>query len=235
MIGTPWLRFVYLFAVFETVLATIALIGALLRINRFLCSQTVLTRSLFAGAVAAIVLTPMPRAYLYLLAGIDFSLYDLPASALRNLVAIIIVVYAVTQFRILREKASEPRRQAGGAEQQSPVAAPLYMEAEDHYVKLVWENSVEIRRMSLADAMRAWEGKGVQIHRSYWVSFPAIEGRLRKGRNLAIRLRNGAELPVGRSFEKKMLKVFRADAASAQDIAGRSRSLQEAVLRAARD
>jgi DNA-binding LytR/AlgR family response regulator len=40
----------------------------------------------------------------------------------------------------------------------------------------------------------------MQVHRSWWVALDAIEGSLRRGSGSALRLCNGMEVPVSRTY-----------------------------------
>lgn len=87
--------------------------------------------------------------------------------------------------------------------------SPLYLEAEDHYVKHVFADRVEIRREKLSEAMSRWAGCGRQVHRSYWIKRAAISEIARDGRRIFIRLKSGAVIPVGRSHEKAVMDYKR--------------------------
>ena len=110
--------------------------------------------------------------------------------------------------------------QTSGSDDQTPVIpaatngegcrqSPIYMETDDHYVKLVFADHVGIKRSTLAKEIGPWENCGLRIHRSYWVSRDNVAGHARRGRQLRLRLNDGQILPVGRSYEKEVIALFR--------------------------
>ncbi len=97
-------------------------------------------------------------------------------------------------------------------------SVPTYIESEDHYLKIVRDCGVEFVRANLGEVATALGTFGLRCHRSYWVSRAAIERRRRQGRQLLLVLKDGTEIPVGRSYEKAVrsaLEAFAARSASA--------------------
>ncbi len=86
-------------------------------------------------------------------------------------------------------------------------SALVAVEAEDHYLRVHTEAGSALIRMKMADALSVLEGvAGFQTHRSWWVAEAAVvEARWRKGRG-ALRLRNGLEVPVSRSFAPRLAR-----------------------------
>lgn len=80
--------------------------------------------------------------------------------------------------------------------------APLYLEADDHTVKLVFADHVVLKRTKLSEAARQWASSGMRVHKSFWVNASQIQSRERSGRQLVLVLKSGHRIPVGRSFEK---------------------------------
>ena len=96
-----------------------------------------------------------------------------------------------------------------GPETDDPVKAfdgkmPYYIESEDHYLKMVYLGKVEFIRANLSEVAAGFATRGMRCHKSYWVSRSAIEKRRRHGRQLLLVLKDGTEIPVGRSFEKRV-------------------------------
>lgn len=81
---------------------------------------------------------------------------------------------------------------------------PYYIESEDHYLKMVYLGKVEFIRANLSEVAAEFASRGMRCHKSYWVSRSAIERRRRQGRQLLLVLKDGTEIPVGRSFEKQV-------------------------------
>lgn len=75
----------------------------------------------------------------------------------------------------------------------------IALEMEDHYVRAhrPGQSSLILMRMRDAEAELA-SVEGLRVHRSWWVKRDAVEGIVRDGRKLALRLRGGLEAPVAR-------------------------------------
>lgn len=74
---------------------------------------------------------------------------------------------------------------------------------QDHYVEVHTDKGSTLILMRMADAIRETEGEaGLQIHRSHWVAMDAIAGMARRDGKLTLKLKNGTQLPVSRSFVK---------------------------------
>lgn len=77
----------------------------------------------------------------------------------------------------------------------------LAIRAEDHYVRIYTDAGEGMTLLRLSDAiMMAHPVAGMQIHRSIWVADDAIKAFRRAGHAGLVRLSNGLELPVSRSF-----------------------------------
>ena len=77
--------------------------------------------------------------------------------------------------------------------------APLLLKAELHYLKVVTAEGSGLILYNLADAIDALPAdSGIQVHRSYWVAFDAIESLQRQGRQGELVLRDGERVPVSR-------------------------------------
>ena len=76
----------------------------------------------------------------------------------------------------------------------------LCLQMEDHYVRVHTATGSDLILMRLRDAVAELEGvPGLQVHRSWWVAASAVAGHLADGRRVALRLRNGLEVPVARA------------------------------------
>lgn len=77
----------------------------------------------------------------------------------------------------------------------------IWAEAQEHYVRLVTPSEARLVLHRFSDILRALPADaGVRVHRSHWVAFAAIAEAFRDGANLRLRLRNGAVVPVSRSY-----------------------------------
>lgn len=94
----------------------------------------------------------------------------------------------------------------------------LALEAEEHYTKVHTSGGKTLLLLRFSDAIAEMEPQpGLQVHRSFWVSRAAVEEVYRLGRRTAIRLRDGTEIPVSRSYR---LAVQQADFPSAPAASG---------------
>ena len=68
---------------------------------------------------------------------------------------------------------------------------------------VVTDRSRALLLLRLADAIEELEGaEGMRIHRSYWVALDAIASSRREGGKLLLKMTDGVELPVSRSYVK---------------------------------
>ena len=75
------------------------------------------------------------------------------------------------------------------------------VEAEDHYLRLHTSKGQDLILLRLADAVAELEGvEGMQVHRSWWVARDAITGARRGDGRATLTLKDGAEVPVSRTY-----------------------------------
>lgn len=79
--------------------------------------------------------------------------------------------------------------------------APLvHLEAQDHYLRVVTELGEQLVLMRLGDAVALLPPDlGLQVHRSHWVAFDAIEDVQKRNSGQDVLLKNGAVVPVSRA------------------------------------
>jgi hypothetical protein len=83
--------------------------------------------------------------------------------------------------------------------------ALLCLEVEDHYVRAHTASGSKLMLIALKDAIAELDGvEGLRVHRSWWVAKAAVTGPAIRGRNLALRLVNGLEVPVSRGAAPKV-------------------------------
>ena len=76
-----------------------------------------------------------------------------------------------------------------------------HMTMQDHYVDIRTDRGGALVLMRLADAIAEADGiDGLQIHRSHWVAVGQVAGQLRRGDRLVLKMADGTELPVSRSY-----------------------------------
>jgi DNA-binding LytR/AlgR family response regulator len=77
------------------------------------------------------------------------------------------------------------------------------VEAEDHYLRLHTSRGQDLILMRLSDAIAELEGiEGAQVHRSWWVAREAITQAVRGDGRATLTLKDGAEVPVSRTYAR---------------------------------
>jgi len=77
----------------------------------------------------------------------------------------------------------------------------LCLNTEDHYLRIHTTAGDSLILFRLKDAIAELVGaNGMQVHRSYWVSRGAVERFKKEGREMALILSNGMQVPVSGSF-----------------------------------
>jgi len=82
----------------------------------------------------------------------------------------------------------------------------LYAQAERQYVRVFLSDTILFERMTFASFLESLpSGAGVRVHRSYWISFSAVDA-LETGTDgrEQIVLKNGVRVPVSRRFGKNL-------------------------------
>ena len=79
------------------------------------------------------------------------------------------------------------------------------MQSADHYIEVHTEKGAKLLLMRLSDATQMLETfEGAQVHRSHWVNFAEIAGVIKRNRKIWLRMSDGAEIPVSRSFRPSL-------------------------------
>jgi len=79
------------------------------------------------------------------------------------------------------------------------------VEAEDHYLRLHTSKGQDLILMRLADAIAELDGiEGAQAHRSWWVARDAIVDAERGDGRATLTLKDGAHVPVSRTYARAM-------------------------------
>lgn len=122
---------------------------------------------------------------------------------------VLLVSLALTAINVLIESRREVTTAAGPSPPKFLDRLPLKLrgaevwavEAEDHYLRLHTSKGQDLILMRLADAVAELEGiEGAQVHRSWWVSRDAIAGARRGDGRATLTLKDGAEVPVSRTY-----------------------------------
>lgn len=83
----------------------------------------------------------------------------------------------------------------------------LRLQVRDHYVDVITEAGTASLLMRFADAIAELEGQaGLQVHRSHWVAADAVVAAQRLRGKLMLRTRDGAEVPVSRTYQAQVIK-----------------------------
>jgi len=81
----------------------------------------------------------------------------------------------------------------------------LSISVRDHYVDVTTSKGRTSLLMRFSDAMAETEGvDGVQVHRSHWVAWQAVQGVARAEGKLFVTLAHGGRIPVSRNHRAKL-------------------------------
>ncbi|MEM9635245.1 MAG: LytTR family DNA-binding domain-containing protein [Pseudomonadota bacterium] len=83
----------------------------------------------------------------------------------------------------------------------------LRVEAQEHYVRLIGQTESQMVLYRFNDIVSELsEDLGMQVHRSHWVAFSAIDRSEREGGRLWLKLTEGSRVPVSRKHAEKVLE-----------------------------
>lgn len=77
----------------------------------------------------------------------------------------------------------------------------LALEGKQHYVQVHTDKGSDLILYRLSDAMREMGGKGLQIHRSYWVAYDAITCVQKQSSTYKVVLTDTLSFPISRAFQ----------------------------------
>jgi DNA-binding LytR/AlgR family response regulator len=133
---------------------------------------------------------------------------------LADIVELVLIVTAISAVMITINVLATRRTGAISASAQPPKfldRLPLKLrggevwavEAEDHYLRLHTSRGQDLILMRLSDAIDELEGiEGAQVHRSWWVARDAITAAARGDGRATLTLKDGAEVPVSRTYAR---------------------------------
>lgn len=81
-----------------------------------------------------------------------------------------------------------------------PDADLIYLKMNDHYVEAVTSAGNEIILMRFADAVAELAGMGMQVHRSFWVSYRSVVRLERERHRRYVELAGAHKVPVSRTY-----------------------------------
>ncbi len=118
-----------------------------------------------------------------------------------SLVLTIINMLLETQRQALTHTGSAPPKFLERLPLKLRGAEVWAVEAEDHYLRLHTSKGQDLILMRLADAVDELDGiEGAQVHRSWWVARDAITDAKRGDGRATLTLKDGAEVPVSRTY-----------------------------------
>ncbi|MEM6680766.1 MAG: LytTR family DNA-binding domain-containing protein [Pseudomonadota bacterium] len=86
-----------------------------------------------------------------------------------------------------------------------PLTTITFLEADDHYTKIGLQTGTKQYHLRFSDAVRAIDPTiGMQVHRSYWVAFSAVERMYEKGHKAELLLTGGKRIPVSRTYRQNV-------------------------------
>lgn len=98
----------------------------------------------------------------------------------------------------------------------------LSLQMQDHYVQVRTALGTTLLLMRFRDAVAELGEAGIQVHRSWWAAFDAMEVLERDGRSARLRLRGGSTLPVSRACLPAVREAVRDSARGGFDSKARS-------------
>jgi hypothetical protein len=175
-------------------------------------------RWLLRSAATGLMVTPLVILWNWLVIG--FAVLHRPRLDLLP-VTILYVLPASAAFSVLSALIFRPRDAAAAADpatiqprllERLPLrlrGAEVYaVEAEDHYLRLHTSKGSDLILMRLSDAIAELEGlEGAQTHRSWWVAKSALTDARRWDGRATLKLKNGAEAPVSRTYARALRKA----------------------------
>ena len=76
----------------------------------------------------------------------------------------------------------------------------VYLGVSGHYLNVVTTAGSHPVLMRLSDAVAALGGRGMRVHRSYWVAFRHLTGTVRRDARTLVCVTGGEEVPVSRTY-----------------------------------
>ena len=109
------------------------------------------------------------------------------------------------------------QRAATGSEQQARLFSRLSQEPDGglvclktrgHYLDVFTTTGRHSALMRLADATSDLDALGLRVHRSHWVAHAHVAGLVRHGQSQRLRLSDGSEIPVSRTYLAAVRAAF---------------------------
>ena len=170
-----------------------------------------------AALVASVLMTLIFAPFVYLwsraMAVLGGTLDPQMPSIALNVLVPTLTVYSV--IHVVRPHLRAPEA-AAAAPEEEPLPrlfdrlevsqATVYrLSANDHLTDVATDRGLEQIRMRFADAVGEMAPMpGCHVHRSHWVPLDAVDAVQRRGGKLLVKLVNGDELPVSRTYRPRL-------------------------------
>lgn len=91
-----------------------------------------------------------------------------------------------------------------------PILGQIYrVEAQEHYVQVVSSDDTRMLLYRFSDVVKQLpDSLGLQVHRSHWVAYDAVEKLSFQGQSLKLLLKDDTQIPVSRTFKKRVESEF---------------------------
>ena len=93
-----------------------------------------------------------------------------------------------------------------------PGGEIIFLKAEGRYVEVHTTTGTNRMIARFADIVAQLEGLGIQVHRSYWVSLRYAAELIKRDTHTLVRLNDGREIPVSRTYLAVVRSTIRAAA-----------------------
>ncbi|QNM83860.1 LytTR family transcriptional regulator [Sphingomonas sabuli] len=171
------------------------------------------TRALRIAAVALLSAIPMTFVVAwtitFLRPGRVFAPHQLPSlfAAVAVIQLLIAYVLAITTPSAVGRAAPEqtaPAKFPAALLRKLPPAIGtdvIALETEDHYLRIRTPAGSALVLMRMSDAVAMIDSRlGMQVHRRWWVAYGAVDAMSSVNQRLIVRLVDGTQVPVGRTF-----------------------------------
>jgi hypothetical protein len=170
------------------------------------------THSLWLRILASSLTLAIPYSIVVALVGVyamgsHYDLIDIPGLVLTvtAISAVMIAINILAERQGVTSASSQPPKFLDRLPLKLRGGEVWAVEAEDHYLRLHTSKGQDLILMRLADAIDELEGiEGAQVHRSWWVARDAITEAVRGDGRATLTLKDGAEVPVSRTYARML-------------------------------
>jgi hypothetical protein len=168
------------------------------------------TQSLWVRILLSSLTVAIPYSVIVALVGIyglggHYTLSQIPQIVLDVIVisAVMITINVMAERQGVTSAGPQPAKFLERLPLKLRGAEVWAVEAEDHYLRLHTSKGQDLILMRLSDAIDELQGiEGAQVHRSWWVAREAITEAVRGDGRATLTLKDGAEVPVSRTYAR---------------------------------